>query len=67
MEAGLIPASWCFLLLVLTSGEHARGFMGKEDKNLPCSRVGNDRSSWGGVELEVEGGFGMVAAEPRQT
>lgn len=36
--------------------------MGKKDKNLACSRVRNDRSSWGGVELEVERGFGLVAA-----
>lgn len=62
MELELISAFWCFLLLLLPPGESTRGSMGKEDRNLACSRVGNDRSSWGGVQLEVEGGFGLVAA-----
>lgn len=62
----LIPAFRCFLLLLFTPEESAGGFE-EEDRHLARLRAGNDRSSRGGVELEVEVGFEQVAvAELRQ-
>ena len=58
----LIPAFRCFLLLLFTPEESARGFVEEEDRHLACLRAGNDRSSRGGVGLEVEVGFELVAA-----
>lgn len=45
-----------WVLLLLFTPKESAGFM-EEDKHLTCLRARNDRSSWGGVELEVEAGF----------
>lgn len=59
----LIPALRCFLLLLFTPEESAGGFVEEEeDRHLARLRAGNDRSSQGGVELEVEVGFELAAA-----
>lgn len=62
-----IPALRCFLLLLFSPGESARGFVEEEGRRLPRWRAGNNRSSWGGVEPGIEAGLKpAAAAEPRE-